>query len=232
MDYDSDDYDSDDYDSDDYDSDKEEERFHSKQHGIDRSRFECTCGRCIEGILSPRLGTALQLQADTICETVQTGLDRLNGLGGYWGHYVESWGWEDLLTEFPVRIEYTMHHERSSWKGYISLLRHVIRCIDDEKVPTTPNVIPLIENESPQWSKLFMNQGGTVTHVVLGLMRQHTYDMRKWYDGGHTWIVPRLTDLADEIPTCDNDRRHRKLRIAYWKSEGLRQDPEIDCLDY
>ena len=113
--------DPDDYDSDDYDSDAEEERFHSKQRGIDKSRFECTCGHCIEGILSPRLATVLRRHADTICETVQKGLDRLNGLdtlkdprgrGGDLEYYVRKWGWDDLLTDFPVRIEYTMHHEQ------------------------------------------------------------------------------------------------------------------------
>ena len=101
------------------------------------------------------------------------------------------------------------------------------RCIDDEKVPTTPNVLPLTEDESPQWSKLFLDQDGTVTHVILGLLRQHTYDMRKYYDGGRTRIIPRL---PDEGPTCDNDRRHGKFRIAYWRSEGLRQDPELIVL--
>lgn len=175
----------------------------------DRSRFGCTCGRCIEGFLSPRMVFALECQADTLCDMLRDDVDFRKTSGGLY-----EW-WEDLvLKDVPEVAQRLMRRNKSMWIGMAQFFGHVADCLRSGKLPTDANVTPLIEIES----RKYLDGGGTVASVVLACFDYVVDQSIELGDGTHHETFRR--DIA-RPPACKNDKEYKIARKGYQKFDGV-----------
>ena len=174
----------------------------------DRSRFGCTCGRCIEGLLSPRMVFALECQADTLCDIIRedVGFMTPGNLYLWWEHSV--------LENVPEVARRLMRRNKSMWIGMAQLFGHVADCLRSRELPTDANVSPLIEFEA----RKYLDSGGTVNSVVLACFEHVFNQSNELGDGTHHETFHR--DIA-KLPACKNDQEYKMARKGYQRFDGV-----------
>lgn len=178
----------------------------------DRSRFGCTCGRCIEGFLSPRMAFALECQANTLGDTISEDIY-------YMAPRVLYEWWEDVvLQDVPEIAQRSMRRDKSLWKGFARLFGHVADCVRSGKLPTTDNVLPSLGAEWNPESRKFLNSGGTVASVVLACFEHVFAHSIELGDGTHDETFRR--DIM-RIRACKNDKEYKMARKGYQRFEGV-----------
>ena len=168
----------------------------------DISRFGCTCRRCIEGFLSPRMVFALECQADTLCDTTREDVQCKTPLN------LCGW-WEDDVLKGVLEVAgRLMHRNKSMWIGMAHFSGHVADCLRSGKLPTDANVSPLIKAEP----RKYLDSGGTVASAVLVCF---------------DWVVDQSIELSNsthhetfhrdiaKIAACRNDQEYKMARKGY-----------------
>ncbi|MCJ1384790.1 hypothetical protein MMC17_007908 [Xylographa soralifera] len=177
-----------------------------------RATFGCTCGMCL-GYISPRISFALEAQADVHHDMSNDMFE--DGISG------EQWvRWNEYKFQHVApRVLQNLKTNKSMRQGVTNLFRHVADCIRQKQIPTTLNVLHVLENagEWPPCTKSFLQRGGTVTAVVLQCfdfaMSQDCY----LGDGYHEEV---FQDDIDKLPVCRNDRELLFAKGMYTMLEG------------
>ncbi|MCJ1387286.1 hypothetical protein MMC18_000127 [Xylographa bjoerkii] len=177
-----------------------------------QATFGCTCGMCL-GFISPRMSFAIKAQADVNHDMANEMFDE--GTSG------EEWVvWNDSKLQYvALPVLQNLKTNKSMRQGVTNLFRHVADCLRQKQVPTTRNVLDVLENagEWPPCTKNFLQRGGTVTAVV-----QQCFDFamdQDCYlgDGRHEEVYQ---DVIDKLPACRNDREFLFAKRVYTMHEG------------
>ncbi|MCJ1400991.1 hypothetical protein MMC11_004202 [Xylographa trunciseda] len=181
-----------------------------------QATFGCTCGMCL-GFISPHMSFALEAPADI-------NHDMINDT------FHEGMSGEEWVMYNDYKLQYVAPHvlqnlktNKSMRQGVTNLFRHVAECLRQKQVPTTRNVLHVLETagEWPPCTKNFLQRGGTVTAVV-----QQCFDFamdEDCYlgDGTHEEIFQKD---VDKLPVCRNDREFVFAKRVYTMLEGGHPD--------
>jgi hypothetical protein len=127
---------------------------------LQRLTFGCTCGQCIQGLLSPRMRYVLLCQAGIQHDMVDSEIDDMLGKD-----FVQFN--EDILRHVPHRTRENMKTNKSLRQGFANLCDYFAACLRSNKLPITPNILDALQNASewPPTSRNFLQRGGTVERL-------------------------------------------------------------------
>ena len=171
-----------------------------KAHGADallRLTRGCTCGQCLEGFLSPRMSQALQCQA-------KMGHEMIAAVVNDWLSPEAEYLQEDCLGYLPSRVLKNLDTNKSMRQGFASLWLYVATCLKEGMVPHQSNVLEVYRRESewPPVTKNFLERGGTVESVFLGICRLAMFNCEEIEDGLYEMSESEEAILLSE---CRND---------------------------
>ncbi|KAL8730545.1 MAG: hypothetical protein Q9166_003999 [cf. Caloplaca sp. 2 TL-2023] len=187
---------------------------------VDRIRFGCTCGECIGGFLSPQVAFALACQGNQYHDMtdVNSGFTAtgVTTTGADWCEW-----WHHMLSDIPADVRANMRTNKSLRQGFTNLLRYTAQCIEEARlIPTTPNVIQLVD-EWPPHVKNYLKRGGTVSSAVLACF-DNAIDQDMYLGNGP--LEKLYSEDIEQLKPCRNDHEFAFVRRHYRKLEGLKGD--------
>ncbi|KAL8845757.1 MAG: hypothetical protein Q9221_009102 [Calogaya cf. arnoldii] len=129
--------------------------------------------------------------------------------------------WVRIFKQISSDIRIYIRTDESFYKGFTNLFDYIIQSLDARLLPTSANVISLID-ERPPHIENFLNRGGTVAYAVLTCFDRAIKDDLYLRSGDHEEAF--ANDVA-KLPYCRNDREFAFVRRQYRKREGLKEDP-------
>lgn len=89
-------------------------------------------------------------------------------------------------------------------QGFVNLWLHVATCLENERVPTAPNVLEVVSDagEWPPATRNFLQRGGTVESVFLAICR-NTMQQDKWAGDGE--YQEMVSEEIANLLECRND---------------------------
>ncbi|MCJ1284325.1 hypothetical protein MMC26_003656 [Xylographa opegraphella] len=183
-----------------------------------QATFGCTCGMCLGGI-SPRMGFALECQV-RLRHHAKNRIFRGDISG-------ECWCSENYLhlEHLAPRVRRQLEINEFMRQGVTNLFRHIADCLRQKQVPTTLNMLHVLEaaGEWPPNTKNFLQRGGTVAALMQVCFELAGNDDRYLGDGSHE---KDFQPLIDELPTCRNDREFLfAMRVYTMIEEGRLKMP-------
>ncbi|KAI9704394.1 MAG: hypothetical protein M1836_007257 [Candelina mexicana] len=129
-----------------------------------RVRFGCTCGLCIQGIMSPRMRFSLFYQAERIHQKLDsTKVEWLHNSGDYARRLLRSYG-----KHIHENIHLSMILNTTARAGFINLFSHVATCLLSNVIPSEAAVLNIINLtwEAPPVTRRFLDRGGDVASAI------------------------------------------------------------------
>src|SRR2546423_909584 len=129
--------------------------------GCLRLGYGCTCDRCLAGIVSPRVASAMLFQAEVAHDQL-TG--KLDCDGKTWAKINDS-----LLAALPPRVHENLKPSKSMRNGYANMFSHVAECLRQKIVPAAENVLETNRNTSewPPVTRNYLTRGGMVDTAFI-----------------------------------------------------------------
>lgn len=166
-----------------------------------RVRFGCSCGHCLEGVMSPRVKfyiLAYIYESARIIKTrwgAETNENIAKVVSGIFTHLPPTLS--DISSKEPFQ------------RGFATLLEYIGICLEENEIPTADKVGKKLdwyrdmgEGEDTQ---RYLNLGGTINDALSYLFAGCCYK---------TWsAVFKELDEAKEIPHCDNDDLITPVRL-------------------
>ncbi|RYP67905.1 hypothetical protein DL769_005641 [Monosporascus sp. CRB-8-3] len=165
---------------------------------LQRLKFGCTCGQCIDGFLSPRMLHALLAQAELHYDLMMDEYYIMED-GNF---FVE---WNDYLTEFPPQpICDNFRTNKSMRQGFANMFDHVATCLRREVLPTKDNVLEVVRSagEWPPVAKNYLQRGGTV-RAVASVVFELAMKEDEWAGDGE--FAETFAKEIAPLPRCRND---------------------------
>ncbi|PVH68791.1 hypothetical protein DL98DRAFT_506466, partial [Cadophora sp. DSE1049] len=167
-------------------------------------KFGCTCGGCIDGLLSPRMRFALLCQAEIAHDTLSTDVDD-----------AESWCmmYDYMMEHVAPDIQQNFRTNKSLRRGFSNIFDHAAEALRTNNTPTITNLIDIWKNsgEWPPVTRNFYERGGT-TESALRIIFEFARDQDEWAgDGEHREV---FGGQIDELPKCRNDHEFGFVALA------------------
>ncbi|MCJ1359484.1 MAG: hypothetical protein MMC33_009486, partial [Icmadophila ericetorum] len=189
------------------------------QEGLGRMSYGCTCGQCIE-FLSPRVTYAIHTQAQILGDMLVEA-DKLTESPTGWV------AWHGHLLEYvDPAIVNKFKTNKSLRTGFASLFHHIAACLSAKKLPTTTNVLAVLEKASewPPYTKTFLQRGGTVSSAALNCFN-NALEEDVYLGNSQHYLTFR--DDIEKLPKCRNDhefvmatRNYKALECGEHTLEG------------
>jgi GNAT superfamily N-acetyltransferase len=183
-----------------------------------RLRFGCTCGKCIQGLLSPRMKFALLCEAEMTHDMLSDMLSGFISDGEDWCVFHE-----DLIAHVAPDIQRNFRTNKSLRQGFANIFDHAAEALRANAVPNAQNVLKAWENSS-EWlpvTRNFYTRGGrpeNVLPVIFELAREED----KWAGNSVFMAMSGEELFAEEIaklPKCRNDHEYGCVALACGLSE-------------
>lgn len=167
---------------------------------LQRIKFGCTCGQCIGGFLSPRMGELLTGQAQILNSYFISTLEHTGGDGAAFA--------QDAALHFrflPAAITNMMCTNKSVRQGFSAMLVHFAACLEAGRLPTEANVRNVVEHASewPPVTRNYLERGGTIAAVGSCLFEGTMEQSPLAGDG--SGLDCTKPGLYETIPKCRND---------------------------
>ncbi|KIW16854.1 hypothetical protein PV08_04044 [Exophiala spinifera] len=169
----------------------------------------CSCGRCIEGCLSPRMRLKLSSQAEVDHESFETAV----AVGPF------NFAYGELPAHGFVRECCWKMIARSlaAAQGCVNLLNHISDCLEKALLPTVVNVMRVHDKEgkNPVATDKFFKCGGSVAQMVRMVFERALWHEVQYLDEPQPYgIVVDWMQLSsdDYLPECRNDYDYRYVR--------------------
>lgn len=192
---------------------------------FDRLSYGCSCGECTS-FMSPRVMHAVHVQADILGDILGEG-DMLTETPTEWVEWHQN-----LFEHVDPGIVQNFKTNKSLRIGFASLFHHVATCLSAKKLPTTANVLAVLEGASewPPYTKNFFQRGGKVSSAVLTCF-EHAIG-EDLYLGNQQHYLTFKPEI-EELPTCRNDhelvmamRNYKALECGEHALEGYPLEPK------
>ncbi|KAF9697622.1 hypothetical protein EKO04_004023 [Ascochyta lentis] len=180
-------------------------------------KFDCTCSKCLQGFMSPRMQFMLKHAADMQHDMM--GSDTFD-IGG--PEFVE---WHaELLRFMPVAVRQNLRTNQSMRQGVANLCGHFAACLRrtglgadglSAALPTPTHVLEVMQSagEWPPCSRNYLGRGGTVSAIGSAMFWSAMQQDEIVGDGS---FVDACTDASIEdigglraefkgLPNCRND---------------------------
>ena len=167
-------------------------------------KYGCTCGECIDGLLSPRMKFALLCQAEIGYDMLSMDIDDAEAwcmMQGYRFEYVAS----DIQQNFRTN--------KSLRQGFRNIFGHVAIALRSNKVPNIDTLIKIWRDTSewPPVTRNFYTRGGT-TESALRQIFEFAWDQdERAGDGEH---METFRDEIEILPKCRNDHEFGFVALA------------------
>ncbi|KAK0119471.1 hypothetical protein ONS95_010919 [Cadophora gregata] len=166
-------------------------------------KFGCTCGGCIDGLLSPRMRFALLCQAEIAHDTLLMEVDD-----------PEMWCMMNIYTEHVAPdIQRNFRTNKSLRRGFANIFDHAAEALRTNELPSIPNLVSIWmdSGEWPPVTQNFYKRGGT-TESALRAIFEFARDQDEWAgDGEHR---ETFGDEIDALPKCRNDHEFGFVALA------------------
>ena len=162
-----------------------------------RLKYGCTCGECIGGFLSPRMGFALSCTAVSEFENQCVDL-----------RYISPHALRYVAT--PVRRE--LETNESMRQGFTDMYQVISECLVEKWLPDEETVRRFyrdkMSGEYPE-VKIYLERGGTVAAIAMVL-----FQMAKYFDewAGHGTHMDWDEEEIMKLPACRNDHEFDFVR--------------------
>ena len=188
-------------------------RTNATNEEILRTMFGCTCGSCVGGFLSPRMMFALRTAADMIGDMLGFDLET-EDVADYIDMHADA-----NLKYLEPSVRRNLVTNKSMRRGLCALFHHVGTCCGHMRVPTTSEVLEVLEHESewPPDTKNFFQRGGTVSSAVRAAFDHVEMEHKYLGSGDHEEVFG--TENAELIP-CRNDLEVKFAHRFYMALEG------------
>lgn len=167
-------------------------------------KFGCTCGKCIDGFLSPRMCFALLCQAE-ITHDLLTVFDEDGQMWLMMHHYLITYVAPDIQRNFATNKSYR--------RGFANLFLHAATALRSKNPPTLSNILMEFEDASewPPYTRNFLQRGGRPESVLRTLF-ENTLEQDEWAgDGSH---METFEDQVKALPECRNDHEFGFVALA------------------
>ena len=161
-------------------------------------KYGCTCGECIQGVLSPRMRFALLCQAKMVHECLNMDID--NGPK-----------WCDLYTHTITHVAPVIQEEfkivRSLRQGFANLFDYIAACLQSDKVPTHVNVLKeWDDDEEPPHTKIVSNLESQLPYfgirsIIVSRLLSHYYTVEPSLTADHLQFLERGGRIDDALLT-------------------------------
>lgn len=158
---------------------------------MEQLKFGCTCGQCLGGYLSPRMSVALQAEAQSVQNTLNSGIED----GPTWVTTHDR-----LLRHVSTDILQKLRADRPLRIGFIAMFEHIPSCLK-QKLPPTMENLRGYASKSPA-SKRYIKRGGTVG-AALRLVFEIAKKADKLVGNGEDW--KRYGEQIEQLKECRND---------------------------
>ncbi|KAI9677493.1 MAG: hypothetical protein M1817_006447 [Caeruleum heppii] len=172
---------------------------------LQRVRFGCSCGRCVDGIMSKRMQAAIVEEASVVQSRLESELAKRktaprNRIISYYQMHT---------MHLPNRLQKAMHDSRGMREGYRNLYGYLAKCVEDQAVPSDERMLQVIEraSENPAVTKEFLSRGGTIDRVRSDVLKGVIVDfLRDGEEAGFGDYPSRNEDRP--LPRCRNDHEY------------------------
>lgn len=167
-------------------------------------KFGCTCGECIDGLLSPQMKFALLCQAEIGHDMLSMNVDD-----------AEIWCMTNgyITKHVAPDIQRNFRTNKSLRQGFSNIFDHAATALRSNRLPTINNLIEIWQDSSewPPVTRNFYQRGGT-TESALRWIFEFARDQDQWAgDGEHTDI---FEEYVDALPKCRNDHEFGFVALA------------------
>lgn len=163
---------------------------------ITRIKYGCTCGDCIDGVLSPRTKLALQGEAEMQYDFL---MEEAEGNGALWVRDFEEW-----FRFLRPSVRSNLKTNKSMRIGFANLWKYIASCLKNDIVPTAVNVAAEVRNASewPPATKNFLERGGTIASVANMLFQ---LSLRNFVEQAGFFEPDLFEEEIEKLPRCRND---------------------------
>jgi GNAT superfamily N-acetyltransferase len=171
---------------------------------LQKLKYGCTCGQCIDGFLSPRMKFSLLCQAEINHDLLDMDIDD----GPNWCEWHD-----DVLTHVAPDIRQNMRTNKSLRQGFANVFAHAASALRSDISPTLANVHEVWSEcgEWPPHTRNFFNRGGTI-ESALSIVFEQAHDQDELTgDGGH-WEC--FQEDIKRLPECRNDHEFGFVALA------------------
>ncbi|KAL2793476.1 hypothetical protein BJX66DRAFT_338795 [Aspergillus keveii] len=155
-------------------------------------RYGCTCGKCLEGFLSPRMSMSLIWHAENLFKMLN--------------NKVEDDAWirdnYQLLVHLNSNGKRNLANSEPCRQGFLNTLHVVMQCLKAKKIPTSENIAGnTLEPHTHAYLRLVGTQHGC--HAILRLLFDYAKERDEKAGNGAT--KRGLKESWSTLPTCRND---------------------------
>jgi len=167
-------------------------------------KYGCTCGGCIDGLLSPRMKFALLCQAEITHDMLSMDIAD-----------AEIWCMmhDYMIEHVAPDIQRNFRTNKSLRQGFSNIFDHAATALRSNEVPTIDTLINVWKDsgEWPPVTRNFYQRGGT-TESALRRIFEFARDQDEWAgDGDH---METFSEQVDVLPKCRNDHEFGFVALA------------------
>jgi hypothetical protein len=161
-------------------------------------RYGCTCGECVNGLLSARMRSSLIFQGMVMYDRMQDEFDD----GDFWTIFHDS-----DLEQLDPNVRNNLRTDKSLREGFVNMFEIAVECLQAKQVPTAGNLEQCCShrNEWPPHTKNYLRRAGVQMgcRAVLRVM----FDNAELNDekAGNGDCQRILKKEWSDLPTCRND---------------------------
>ena len=178
---------------------------------VQRIKYGCICGACIDGFLSPRMHLTLlrhakeqQLRLQEWCAA------STDGSIGFPKTFIST-GAEKCL---PILVKDHLTTNQLVRKGFVNMWTCVVECLAENMAPSKENVMQLWESRLPRLrsgkGKAFLDSGGSVK--VVANMLFCIARSRDELAGTSSYRKNPYEEEISKLPCCRNDKEYEFVR--------------------
>lgn len=171
-------------------------------------RYGCTCGECLEGLISARMKVSLIDQGEIMYDLIQEEIDD----GRFWVKDNDY-----ILVYLDPDVRKNLKTNKSLRKGFVNIFQISVECLKANRVPTAENLEWCCNNRSewPPDTKNYLRRAGT--QMGCRAVLRYMFDAAKQEDERE----------RSDLPTCRND--HEFEFVASACGYGGDDEPESSC---
>lgn len=170
-------------------------------------RYGCTCGECLEGLISARMKISLILQGETVYDLIQEEIDD-GGFGVKDNDYI--------LVHLDPDVRKNLKTNKSLRKGFVNIFQLSVECLKANRVPTAEN-LEWCGNNRSEWpldTKNYLRRAGT--QMGCRAVLRYMFDAAKQEDekvgNGECQLI--LKKEWSDLPICRNDHEFEFVASA------------------
>ncbi|ETI27352.1 hypothetical protein G647_09542 [Cladophialophora carrionii CBS 160.54] len=172
---------------------------------LERFRYGCTCNKCGDGYISPRMNFSLYMAAAMEC-------DRLEDLLEMSGReFLEKCDWGIFhLPRYSVKY---LEHYKPMREGFVAVYRHVAACLINRMEPTKRMIrmcMDFSDDEQPDLVYLFFRNKANIAGVMGTVLETASWSDEIHGDGSSQ--EAREDGEVENKPNCRND--HEFVLVA------------------